>query len=383
MAFILVRLPEDRSLTGTLEVVDDQRNCILGPFQVCGKASDATALFHNNPGRSPILPFGDTPSGTFKLEKILPTGAGTIYAVQEYGPHGVIILRPLSDEAALADANGRFHIFIQGGHVRPDGKLTTTNGSLRLANKDQLDLITLSRSLNGLTCLCESTPTVADSLPIAEGENIEEGDPPPLPPGSPPLWGVGPSKGKIDQLRGPMDAKFSLAAPVSSAFAGGDYDTGDIEHYSIKSGVNMTDQLEANAGEVADNYFSKTGQDIVVTDGVRTAEDQASAMVYKLENGDDLSIYTNKEAVKEIKEAYNAAVEAGKSKDEIVSDVTGVIQSQVDSGVYVSKHLAGNAFDVRSQGMTPAQKQDFRKSVAEAGGTVIEEGIPPHFHVQF
>jgi hypothetical protein len=55
----------------------------------------------------------------------------------------------------------------------------------------------------------------------------------------------------------------------------------------------------------------------------------------------------------------------------------------VDAGRYLSRHLAGRAFDVRSTGMKKKTRATFRRVVREVGGLrVLEEGKPPHFHFE-
>jgi phage-related protein len=136
--------------------------------------------------------------------------------------------------------------------------------------------------------------------------------------------------------------------------------------------------------EIASAYFDETGADITVTDGTRTAEDQASAMYNNLENGEDFSLYKDQAAAQEIKDAYDEAIDADKSKEEAIKDMTGVIQDQIERGVYISNHLeekGDRAFDVRINDMTTDQRDAFQKAAENVGAKVINEG--DHFHVQF
>ena len=154
-------------------------------------------------------------------------------------------------------------------------------------------------------------------------------------------------------------------------------------HFVKKSSsVVLTPATEKKAGEIADAFFKMTNKEIVLTDGVRTAQDQA-AQVYAKILAHDLTIYTNQKAAREIKAAYDLAVSAGKSKSEVIKAMADVIGKQVKSKIYLSKHLTGKAFDVRSKDMTAHQKQTFKQVVQTIGGvTMLEEGKPPHFHIQ-
>jgi hypothetical protein len=148
------------------------------------------------------------------------------------------------------------------------------------------------------------------------------------------------------------------------------------------SAVVLNPALERKAGEIADAFFNLTGKDIVLTDGNRTALDQATQVYAKILSH-DLTIYTNQKAAQEIKAAYDSAVSAGKSKGEVIKAMAAVIEKQIRNKVYISKHLTGKAFDVRSRDMTTNQKKTFKQVVQTIGGlTMIEEGKPPHFHIQ-
>lgn len=154
-------------------------------------------------------------------------------------------------------------------------------------------------------------------------------------------------------------------------------------HYTKKSSaVILTPALETKIEEIANAFFNIANRDIVITDGVRTAHAQA-VQVYAKILSNDLTIYVNQKAAKEIKVAYDVAVNAGKPKADVIKAMAQVIQTQIDNKVYLSKHLTGRAFDVRNKGMTPKHKNTFKQVVQTVGGTsMIEEFKPPHFHLQ-
>jgi hypothetical protein len=175
---LLVTLPENRDFTGMLLVEDAKGDVVAGPFAVCGRADAAAARRHDNPSRDPLLPFGDTPLGRYRIEGVLPSGNGTERPADRYGPHGVIVLRPTAGDAALADANGRFHLLIQGGAPGPGRRLRPTNGSLRLGNREQKRLIEILRDRRGIVCELLPMPAPAATTPIALDSPCSEGDPP-------------------------------------------------------------------------------------------------------------------------------------------------------------------------------------------------------------
>jgi hypothetical protein len=134
---------------------------------------------HRNPKRSPLFCYGDTPLGTYRLVRILPSGRGTAYDSRQYGPHGVIVLDALAGDAALAEANGRFHIFIQGGALGRGGRLRSTNGCLRLFDTDLKTLIARIKSMGAIVCECIEAPEhLEGKRTVAIDNSYDEGDPP-------------------------------------------------------------------------------------------------------------------------------------------------------------------------------------------------------------
>lgn len=157
------------------------------------------------------------------------------------------------------------------------------------------------------------------------------------------------------------------------------------KHYTLKSGVTLSAEVEKVVAKIADKYYSKTKKGIVVTSGTRTASSQASAIYKKIIAGDDIvKLYTNKEAAKQIKKAYDDAVAAKKKKTEITADITKVIEEQIKAGTYISKHLKAGAVDIRITDMNDAQKKEFKNAANEVEGVqkVLKEKKPPHWHLQ-
>lgn len=153
------------------------------------------------------------------------------------------------------------------------------------------------------------------------------------------------------------------------------------EHYSLKSGVVLSINIKNKVKKIADKYFVLAKKDIVVTSGTRTSQSQAEAMYGKLSGGDQLTVYSNQTAAKEIKKAYDDAVVAKKSKLDIISDMKSVIDSQISKMIYISKHLKVGAVDIRSKDMTTAEKVSFKSAATGVAIKVILETTPPHFHL--
>lgn len=152
-------------------------------------------------------------------------------------------------------------------------------------------------------------------------------------------------------------------------------------HLRLKSNdVLLSPLVRAKMSQVADEYFNRTGKDLVLTDGNRTPHDQAQRIYDKIQHRGE-HIYTNKKALAEIKAAYNEGAQRGESREQIVGRMSRVIQNQANSGTYISKHLSGQGADVRIKLMSATDREAFRQSVAKIGGArILNEG--DHWHVE-
>lgn len=159
MSYLSVKLPRDRDRCGTLTLYDASGRRICGPFAVAGRASDTLAAANGNVPRNPLLRFGDTPSGSYRVREVLSSGKGTPFDPAQFGPHGIVVLEGVSGDAALAEANGRFHVLIVGGRRSGHGSLRSTAGSLRLSDEHQKSLIAALRKLHEVNCKVEEDPS--------------------------------------------------------------------------------------------------------------------------------------------------------------------------------------------------------------------------------
>jgi hypothetical protein len=175
---LIVTLPVNRDFEGMLRLEDQNGRLVAGPFAVCGRADGEAAGRHGNSSRHTLLPFGDTPLGRYRIAGILPTGRRTNLSGERFGPYGVVLLKPTAGDAALADANGRFHTAIHGGKLGLGRRLRPTNGSLRLADKDQRRLVRALRKGQSCLCDCVTTAEPVTGRTVARGPSYEESDPP-------------------------------------------------------------------------------------------------------------------------------------------------------------------------------------------------------------
>jgi L,D-transpeptidase catalytic domain len=147
-----IRLPGDRKKTGTLTVIDPLTGLALyGPVPVLGRAARDTAKANGNPSGSPLLKYGDTPTGTYRIANILANGDGTTRPVEKYGQSGSIVLDPQTGDAKTAKDNGRTGLFIHSGRhafssvVGPQS-LKPTNGCVRMLDWHMAQLIDVIRT---------------------------------------------------------------------------------------------------------------------------------------------------------------------------------------------------------------------------------------------
>lgn len=182
---IEVKLANDRRQAGTLVVRKVGGQVLLADIPVLGRADQGTAERMQNASADPLKPFGNTPLGGYGVTQIISTGPGTPYDAVRYGPNGAIRLEPVSGDALVAKLNGRTGLLIHAGREKANGKLTPTNGCLRVSNSNMRRIIDaiVSASNNAAQNRCEVLQIsvgVADSSP---DEGIDDGDPPPTTPG--------------------------------------------------------------------------------------------------------------------------------------------------------------------------------------------------------
>lgn len=110
---------------------------------------------------------------------------------------------------------------------------------------------------------------------------------------------------------------------------------------------------------------------IYVTSGRRSVAAQAAAMAEKYKQGGpaELSIYGAKDIVAELVASP-------------VAEWIAILQKYADQGRYISRHMSGRAFDVRTKDGSP-ERAARMLAIAKAQGAAeaILEPRPPHLHV--
>lgn len=106
---------------------DGAGKLLADPWSCVGTADPALATSRGNPSRSRLQRFGDAPTGVFEIVDRVPPPENP-QLLRMLGAFGAFVLRPVSGQAAEADANGRTSLMIHGG---PDA-FAATDGSLRI-----------------------------------------------------------------------------------------------------------------------------------------------------------------------------------------------------------------------------------------------------------
>src|SRR5271165_6576823 len=263
MPTIEIILASDRNRVGRLILKDDAGRKLAGPYSVCGRANDFAASEHRNPTRSPLQPYGDTPTGEYRLRGIVRTGRGTAYDATLFGRFGMIALEPVRGQAAIADQNGRHVLVIHAGTPNPASRLLyATNGSVRMYDDDLRELIEALRGESSVICRISETNEFATSLTVTLDPTYDEGDPPLLAQDQPKV-SVTPSAAvaaislklpKIqERLVSPHDDAYSSDSSDSS-------DSGSSDSSSSDSGdSSSSDSGDSSSSDSGDSSSSDSG----------------------------------------------------------------------------------------------------------------------------
>jgi hypothetical protein len=120
----------------------------------------------------------------------------------------------------------------------------------------------------------------------------------------------------------------------------------------------------------------KVGFPIVVTSGIRSTQAQASAMRAKVADptgrGDgELSIYNGALASEVIKGGTGST-----------AAIKATLDAQVARDVFMSRHMRGDALDLRTSGMDSGDLAALQAAVKALGANKLLEATPPHLHIE-
>ena len=109
-----------------------------------------------------------------------------------------------------------------------------------------------------------------------------------------------------------------------------------------------------------------------ITSAVRTPETQAGAMIKKYNIG----------GAEEIRKIYGKKSEYFLSQPATESSWAGVVRDLIDKGILPSRHLKGDAVDIRTRNLSSGEIDALIAAAIKAGaGKTLLETRPPHLHI--
>jgi len=185
---------------------------------------------------------------------------------------------------------------------------------------------------------------------------------------------------EMQALRDKLDA-LVRQNPRAVAARRRDHEAAPKKHYKTQSGVNLSAAIAQRINLLADEYYILTGEDTVVTSAVRSPGLQARLMYDgRIEAGGFIH-YRRSTAFLAVEKIFNEGRLAGKSRLQIIQEMTVLITAQAKQDIFVSLHLNERAVDIRSRNMSPQQEAAFIVAARKFNAKVITES--DHLHVQF
>ena len=144
----------------------------------------------------------------------------------------------------------------------------------------------------------------------------------------------------------------------------------------LPPGVTGNSGLVLNDGQVAFLRALRAavpGVPMHVTSATRTPERQAAALVTKRNLGEDLrNLYR---ANSDIAAALMAAPNT-------TSAMAAIIRRYMNQGRFLSRHMRGDAVDLRSRNLSVEQRNALIAGAKRLGARAIYEPRPPHIHIE-
>lgn len=145
---------------------------------------------------------------------------------------------------------------------------------------------------------------------------------------------------------------------------------------ALPPGVTGSSRLVLNAGQVdflrALRANVPPSIPLYVTSATRTPEAQARALVEKRKLGDNLyKLYRAKNIVKAVLAVPNT-----------IAAMAPIIARFAQQGQFMSRHMRGDAIDLRNRNLSPQQQDVVTAAGRRLGARVIVETKPPHIHME-
>jgi len=128
------------SQNGTLSVLDERRQTILGPFPVAGKLCAVECAFKETEQE---LDTGGIPSGAYVVQDIHAMAGASLGDIKEFGRYGIIALARWVGGEHGAIGGSAEPIYMHGGVQDADGGIRITSDSIRMQDRHIHQLVAL------------------------------------------------------------------------------------------------------------------------------------------------------------------------------------------------------------------------------------------------
>lgn len=141
---------------------------------------------------------------------------------------------------------------------------------------------------------------------------------------------------------------------------------------TMSKGIVLSPRSAGQATQLASDYHNRTGQMLHLTSGQRTPEEQARIMYDNARNQGGIGYLVRLYGRGPVVEAYRRN---WLDRKRAIAEMVAVIRSQMARGRYISRHLRGNALDVRRT----ARFSILQDVAQDLGSSVLVES--DHYHV--
>jgi len=146
----------------------------------------------------------------------------------------------------------------------------------------------------------------------------------------------------------------TVTAPRSSSKSG--------QHWSTKnSSVRVPEQIRQKIDAVAKEFYKSTGKELIITDGMRSAQDRAKRMLYKFKHG-DFKTYRGHVGAS-IAKIFRDGINNGEREDKIIDDMKNEINLNLKDGHIVSYHLVNRAVDFSVKNFSSEEKKALHDAI--------------------
>ncbi|MCZ4340421.1 hypothetical protein O4H52_02295 [Sphingomonadaceae bacterium G21617-S1] len=186
-----------------------------------------------------------------------------------------------------------------------------------------------------------------------------------------------------DNVTGGSKLPYDLSGPMDPKNVDRVAEDGDFRFYNLRNnGVVIPSKIKKQLNDLAEEFFYRFNEPVVVNSGYRSPAHQAGVMYDKIANRDGRAVYGNGSSGKALISVFDAGNRDGRSRQQIVGDMTNIIRRQMKQGFYVSKHLTGSAIDFKKPN-GPYRNGVLRELIRERGHLILKEPGDDHIHTTF